>query len=158
MAADSQGADVSGREATPPTAHPLNALIDTNVLLDLLLKRDPWYTEALPMWEARDRGQLYAHIPASVLTDIFYICRKQVGVDGARRAVEACLSGFTLIVIDHALLQRAFELPGSDFEDNVQVACAQVANLDCIVTRDPAGFHNSPIMVAAPSDVPTLLR
>ncbi len=44
-------------------------------------------------------------------------------------------------------------LPGSDFEDNLQIACAQAAGLDLIVTRDAAGFTHATLPVVAPPDI-----
>jgi predicted nucleic acid-binding protein len=141
----------SGNETASSTAlPPLHVLVDTNVVLDLLLARQPWLTEAQSMWEARDAGGLFAHVPASALTDIFYICRKVVGVNQAKRAVDACLQGFTIITVTRHILAMALALPGSDFEDNVQIACAQSAGLDLIVTRNVADFVHSPILAVEP--------
>jgi hypothetical protein len=109
-------------------------------VLDLLLARRPWLDEAQPMWDARDDGRLYMYLAASVLTDIFYICRRQVGIDRARQSVNACIQGFSIIGVDRATLTDAIALPGNDFEDNVQIACAQLARLDRIVTRNVAAF------------------
>ncbi len=136
---------------TPP--HPLNVLIDTNVALDLLLRREPWLTQARPMWDARDAGNLFAYLPASVLTEVFYICRRQVGADQAKRAVEACLHGFTILAVDRALMESALTLLGNDFEDNVQIVCAQSATLDLIVTRNTSDFGHSPIPAVKPLDI-----
>jgi hypothetical protein len=44
-------------------------------------------------------------------------------------------------------------LPGNDFEDNVQIACAVIAGLDAIVTRDPKGFAGSPVLVLTPAEL-----
>jgi len=94
-------------------------------VLDQLLHREPWFTEAQPFWQARDAGSLTAYLPASVLTDIFHISRRQVGNDEARRAVARCLDEFGIVAVYRALLDSALALPGSDFEDNLQIACAQ---------------------------------
>ncbi len=48
-------------------------------------------------------------------------------------------------------------MAGPVFEDNVQIACAQTAGVDFIVTRDPSGFAHSPLPVLAPTDVPSRL-
>jgi hypothetical protein len=44
-------------------------------------------------------------------------------------------------------------MSGNDFEDNLQIACAIVNNIDVIVTRDPEGFQESPIRVITASDL-----
>ena len=135
-------------------ASPLHALIDTNVVLDLLLARQPWLGAAQPLWAARDAGRLFAYLTASALTGIFSICRKQVGIERAKQAVELCLQGFSILKVDRDILVAALALAGSDFEDNVQIACAHVAGLDYIVTRNLADCAHSPIR---PIDPPGLI-
>ena len=74
-----------GSHDTP--VRPLRVLIDTNVLLDQLLQRDPWYTQAQPFWQAHEAGHIKAYFPASSLTDIYYIGARQVGRDVARQGI-----------------------------------------------------------------------
>jgi predicted nucleic acid-binding protein len=133
----------------------LRVLLDTNVVLDWLLDRKPWSDEAQPMWDLRDAERLIGFMPASALTDVFYIARRQVGISGAEDAVDRCLAAFQILAVDKTLLQQARALPSSDFEDNVQIACAQSAGLDLIVTRDPTGFRHSSIPAVVPPDVLT---
>lgn len=130
----------------------LRVLLDTNVVLDWLLDRQPWADEALPIWQARDTGQLIAYIPASVLTDIFYIARRQVGSEAALAGVDQSLA-LEVVPVDKAILLRARALPGGDFEDNVGMACAEAERLDYIITRDTTGFRNSPVVAIEPSAV-----
>jgi len=51
----------------------------------------------------------------------------------------------------------ATTLPGSDFEDNLQIACAVEARLDAIVTRNPKDFAGSPVPVLTPAELLALL-
>jgi predicted nucleic acid-binding protein len=135
----------------------LHALLDTNVILDLLLRRDPWYTQAIPVWEARDQGRFFAYVPASALTDVFYLCRKQIGIRDALAAVEMCVTGFEVLTVDRSIIEAALALPGADFEDNVQIACAQAAGLDLIITRNAGDFAQAGIPAIPPPDVPARL-
>jgi predicted nucleic acid-binding protein len=139
-----------------PALQVLRILLDTNVVLDWLLDRKPWADEALPLWQARDTGQLIAYIPASVLTDIFYIARRQVGEVAALAGVDRSLA-LEVVPVDKATLLRARTLPGSDFEDNVGMACAEAERLDFIVTRNTADFQHSPVTAIEPLALPTYL-
>lgn len=135
----------------------LHILADTNVVLDLLLGRQPWLAAAQPMWEMRDTGRLRLYLSASALTDIFYVARKLVGFAGAMHVVETCLLGFSIVGVDRHILAAALTLPGNDYEDNVQIACAQSAALDLIVTRNRSDFVHSPILAVEPAEVITRL-
>lgn len=129
----------------------MRVLLDTNVLLDALLDREPWAADASLVWAACDEGRLGGTILASTLTDIFYIARKQVDVSTAQLAVGLCLQVFEVCPVDRTALEHAVTLPGDDFEDNVQIACAVIAGVDAIVTRDTAGFAHSPVIVLTPA-------
>ncbi len=124
----------------PHDLQPLNALVDTNVAIDWLNDRKPWSDEALPLWTSRDAGEVNLYLPASVVTDIYYILRKPLGAEAAKRAIEHCVAICGLLAIDAVVIQRALSLPGADFEDNVQIACSQIYRIDLIVTRNPADF------------------
>lgn len=139
---------------TPQTTpNPVRALIDTNVVLDWLLDRKPWSDAARPLWDARDAGHVIAYLPTSVLTDIFYIVRRQMNIPTAFLAIDRVFAAFGLFTVDAPLLQQARALPGNDFEDNVQIACAMNAQLDLIVTRDPLDFRASPVLIIEPPEI-----
>lgn len=147
----------------------LRILLDTNVVLDWLLDRKPWSDQAQPLWDARDADRVIGYMPASALTDVFYIARRQIGIPGAEGAVDRCLAAFEILPVDKTVLLRARALPGGDFEDNVQMACAEAASLDlnrdtqcrrlppCVDSRGRAAqssrsSRTSPIRVRAAGD------
>ena len=130
----------------------MNLLFDTNVILDVLLNRSPWVTDAQKVWQACDDGNVAGYVPASALTDIFYIARRVADLTKAHQAVRVCLDTFVICSVNRQTLEHAYALPGNDFEDNVQIACAVHANLDHILTRDPSGFSSSPVPALTPAD------
>jgi predicted nucleic acid-binding protein len=135
----------------------MRILLDTNVLLDVLLKRDPWVTQSSAVWQAHDEGQVSAHVMACAITDIFYVARRLVGLQTAQAAARLCLQTFEICTVDHQALEQAQALAGSDLEDNLQIACANLANLDAIVTRDKTDFKASAIPVLSPAELLTQL-
>ena len=136
-----------------PGSRALHILMDTNIVLDIMLKREPWLSEAMPLIEAQQQSHIIGYIPASALTDIFYISRRIVGLNRAFDIPDHPLADFELLPVDRDIIERARKLPGSDVEDNVHIACAEAAHLDLIVTRDTNGFRVSPIPVIQPSDI-----
>lgn len=133
-------------------------LFDTNVVLDALLNRLPWATDAAACWQASDDGKILGCLTASTLTDIFYIARKQKGLNAARDAVRVCLDAFAICAVDRLSLEQAADLPGDDFEDNLQIACATLASIDAILTRDKTGFTTTAISILSPADLITQLN
>lgn len=136
----------------------MKLLVDTNVILDVLLNRLPWVNDAKEIWLACDQGNAVGYVPASALTDIFYIARRATDLTKAHQAVRVCLDAFIICPVDRQTLEYAYSLPGNDFEDNLQVACAILAELDYILTRDPAGVASSPLPALSPSEWLNLYR
>ena len=87
---------------------------------------------------------------ASALTDVFYVTKRFTDVATARATIRICLQAFEIAAVDRLVLQRADELAGNDFEDNVQIACAEMNALEAVVTRDLTGFTDSPVPVWSP--------
>ena len=136
----------------------MRILLDTNVVLDVLLKRDPWQADASAIWLAIDGGSITAYLTASSVTDIFYVARRLTDIVRARQSVQVCLDAFNIGAVDRSTLERAQALSGSDFEDNVQIACAEHNGMDAIVTRNPADFEGTTIAIWSPADCLKQLR
>ena len=131
----------------------MRVLLDTNILLDVLLNREPWVNEARQIWLNNDTGQLDAYSTASTLTDIFYVARRIAGLEKARAAIRICLDAFAICPVDRMALEQAAALSGNDFEDNLQIVCARINGLDAIVTRDKAGFSTTSPLILSPSEL-----
>jgi predicted nucleic acid-binding protein len=54
----------------------MKVLIDTNIVLDLLLEREPFVEEAIALFEQVEAGQVHGYVAATTITNIFYIGRK----------------------------------------------------------------------------------
>ena len=131
----------------------IHALLDTNVILDALLERSPWETDAGAIMQADLDGQFVAYVTATSLTDIFYVTRRQAGRERAWELVQATLNQLSIISVGGDELEAAVMLQGNDFEDNLQIACAMSLQLDFIVTRDSSGFTGSPMPVLTPQQL-----
>jgi predicted nucleic acid-binding protein len=133
-------------------------LLDINVVLDVFLARSPWLAESSSVIQAGLNGRVAAHISAASLPTIFYLVRRNADLDKARAVVQECLKSFGILPVDREALELATAMPASDFEDNLLAACAQLAGLDAIVTRDPKGFTGSPVPALSPTEFLARLR
>jgi len=131
----------------------MQVLLDTNVLLDVLFQREDWVELSGQVWQAHDDGRITGSIAASTLTDIFYVGRRQKGWEAAREAIRICLRVFHICDVTRQTLVLADSFPGQDFEDNVQMACAYLADLNGIVTRDKSGFADAAVPVWTPEEL-----
>lgn len=126
----------------------MRVLIDTNIVLDFLLQREPFFQDAELLFQAIDMGQIIGYVTATTLTDIFYISRRHTrSIEQARQAVLETLTVMAICPIDRAVLESAFNSGLADFEDAVQIFSAVAQGLDAIVTRDVQGFLSSSVPV-----------
>ena len=109
------------------------------------------------MWDACHEMKIVGHLVVTSLTNLFYISRRIIGTDKARAGWRMCLATFEIVPMGRLELEQADAMAGSDLEDNVSLACAQVAGLDAIVTRDPRGFAGSTIPVLSPAELLAVL-
>jgi predicted nucleic acid-binding protein len=132
-------------------------LFDTNVVLDVLLDRQPHVEASAAAWAAVETGISEGLLAAHAVTTIHYLIRRELGTVKARRIVSAILRVFGVAAVDGAVVQDALQLSFSDFEDALTAAAARVAPCECIVTRDPKGFRGSPVRSLIPEAVTALL-
>jgi predicted nucleic acid-binding protein len=142
---------------TSPPA-PVRVLVDTNVVLDVLLAREPWASEAQPVYAARDEGRVEVCLLASTVTDVYYIVRKQAGREQARESVATCLQVYTILAVTREVIEHALARMGADFEDDVQIAAADMEQLAYLMTRNVTDFAASPIPALTPPELVALLQ
>lgn len=128
----------------------IRVLLDTNVVLDFLLDRDPFAEVAAALWQANDEGQIEAYVSVITPINVFYIARKLKGAATARQLVESMLAACRVCSPDRDTLLSALAYPLKDFEDAVQVVSAQVEALNALITRDPADFKGVDFPVLSP--------
>lgn len=136
---------------------PLRVLVDTNVVLDLLLAREPWLRDAGNLLTALQRGDGVGLIAGHSVTTVHYVMAKAYGRDIGREAVRYLLQSFEIVPVGAALFQRALALGLPDFEDAVQLAAAEQGGAAWIATRNVKDFGDSPIPALPPAEVLILL-
>ena len=98
----------------------MKVLLDTKVVLDLMLERDPWRMRPRRSRRPTQKCGIQSHVCAAAITDIFYISRKLVGPKRARVIVRACLDRLEVVSVTRELLDAAERRRGNDFEDDLQ--------------------------------------
>ena len=128
----------------------MKALIDTNVVLDFILHRQPWYTNAVLIFGLAQRNIINGYIPASAITDIFYIARKQLDKNTTQEAMKRLLQVFKPATVTENHIYQALDLDWDDFEDSVQFIVGESIAANYIVTRDTQDFSSASITAVTP--------
>ena len=125
----------------------MRLLIDTNVVLDVLLAREPFAADAARLLSAMDRGRIEGLLCATTVTTIFYVASKAVGARKAYEQVRELLTLCRAAPVNHDILEKALALDFADFEDAVLHEAARAAGADAIVTRNGKDFARATLPV-----------
>ena len=128
-------------------------LIDTNVLLDYLLGRDPFFEDAKKVILSCTEGDTKGCIAAHSISNMFFILRKDYTASERREILSSLCTIFDVEGIDKAkLLAGLANEEFSDFEDCLQMECAKSYGAEYIVTRNVADYSTSDIKAILPSE------
>jgi predicted nucleic acid-binding protein len=125
----------------------IRALLDTDVILDLVLARAPFVEDAAALWIENEQRRFAAYVAPITPINVFYIVRKIKGAAVAHEAVDILVATLHVCAIDQQVLRSALSISMADYEDAVQVAAATSHQLDAIVTRNIKDYTNAPIPV-----------
>ena len=130
----------------------MRALLDTNVILDMLMGREPFVKDAQALWEASRAGRFDAYVCAETPVTVFYIVDKHHSPTYAFELLRTLMKSFRIAPVDGTILKAAMQLPMKDYEDAVQVVSGEAQNVDVIITRDLKDYANSPIRALTPGE------
>ena len=130
----------------------MRVLLDTDVILDVFLKREPFAEAAAELWRANEQGLYEGYVSAITPVNLFYVARKIKDATVAHAAVTELLVAFHVCPIDRLTLQSALALSFRDYEDAVQHASAAASQLDAIVTRDAQDYAQATLPILSPMD------
>lgn len=131
----------------------MKVLLDTNVVLDIALDRQPFAAAACEILEAAGEAkELHLCIGGSSATDIYYVLRKEVGGKPALEFLEDLLLAADVCEVNKPVLARALATSFADFEDAVQSCAAELASVDLIVTRNVTDYKESALPAITPNE------
>ncbi len=131
----------------------MRVLFDTNVILDVLIGRQPHFETGTLLFAALDQGRLDGAVCATTVTTVHCIAAKTLSANRARLLVQDLLSLFSIARVDSDVLVRALDLKFADFEDAVVHEAARAGGMTAIVTRDARGFWRATLPVYEPAEL-----
>lgn len=129
----------------------MKVLLDTNIILDVILQRQPFFAPALEILILSDSGKLESYITSNSITDIFYVLRKYFdSVEDRKKAVKYILQMIEITSVTKTDIYKSFELEYTDFEDALQTQCAKKIKADYIITRNERDFKDKLVETISP--------
>lgn len=133
----------------------MKAFIDTNVWIDFILERAPYYEAAACLLSLACDGRVDVCISSLTVVNTHYVCVERAGMNAAtvREKTRALSDIVEICNVGEADIMRAYNDDWADFEDSVQHSTALHASATCIVTRNKSDFSHSLIPVFSPREI-----
>jgi predicted nucleic acid-binding protein len=124
--------------------------LDTNIILDLLANRIPFYTETAELFSLADKHKLKLSISSLCLADTYYILSRQNPDMEVRKILRKFKVLVNILPVDDKIIDLALNSEFRDFEDAIQYFTAIENDQDIIITRNLSDFKDSkiPVMTA----------
>ena len=138
----------------------MKVLLDTNVVLDAIVNREPFYNDAQNVIDSILDNKLEGYITANSVTDIYYIAKKHFNKNVLRNTMRSLFAIFTIIDVFGTDCHDALDFPLDDYEDALLVVCGDRTKIDHIITRDKEFLKNAKPSIPAisPSDFLQLFK
>lgn len=133
----------------------MRVLVDLNVLLDVIQRREPHYAASASILSRITEGDLEGAVAGHALTTIYYIVSRFADRQSANRAVDWILRDMKVVPEGRDLFLRARSLKMGDFEDAVVASAAETMHCEWIVTRNVDDFAQSPVPAVTPLEYST---
>jgi len=130
----------------------MRVFLDTNILLDVIEQRMPFYASSQAVLEACDEHGIEILIAWHGLATVFYISAKKRGQAFALQMLQDLLGWTTVATVGQNEAIAALGYGISDYEDALIVAAATASQSDWLITRDAVGFANSLVPPVTPDD------
>jgi predicted nucleic acid-binding protein len=131
----------------------VRVLFDTNVVLDVLLAREPQVRYAAQLMSLVDAGRLAGVMSATTVTTIHYIATKALGREAAGTCLRELLTIFDVAAADRRVLLDALALEPADYEDAVLPEVARASSAAAMVTRNSKDFRRATVPVFTPPEL-----
>jgi predicted nucleic acid-binding protein len=131
----------------------LRILVDLNIILDVLQKREPFYEASAGLMAMVETGKLEGFVAAHSVTTLFYLVSKDQSPAAAKVILTSLMQFLKIAPVDHAVIEAALNMPYKDFEDAVQMVSAMQCKANFLVTRNVKDYQPAPVTVIQPVEL-----
>ena len=130
----------------------MRLLIDANVVLDVLQKREPYWKDSSVIWKLCETEQVEGYISTLTFANLMYVMRRELDPAQIRDVLDKLRLIFRFADFTAADMEKAAEMGWDDFEDAIQAATAERIMADSIITRNVRDFRSSRVIAFTPSE------
>ena len=127
-------------------------LVDTNIIIDLLAKREKFLTEAQELFTLSDKKEVKLYVSSLTFANTHYILSQSLKIDDSRKILRKFKVLVEVLPMDDKIIDLSLDSDFKDFEDAIQYYTALENNLELILTRNLKDFKLSRIPVLTAKD------
>jgi predicted nucleic acid-binding protein len=127
--------------------------IDTDVIIDFLIDREPHSREAAIIFTLIEQKQLKGYVSSLTFSNLYYVLRKIESHNKVIAKLDSISRLLTILKVDQHIIKYAIASGCPDFEDSIQYNCAlDYKKIDVLITRNIKDYKGSQIPVMTPAD------
>ena len=130
----------------------MKLLIDANILLDVLQKREPQFHKSSLIWKLCETDSVEGYVSSLTFANLIYVMRKELDPNKIENVLQQLKLIFQLTDLSVTDITKAANLKWDDFEDAIQSAIAERIHADYIITRNVRDFNKSRITAFTPEE------
>jgi predicted nucleic acid-binding protein len=130
----------------------MKILVDTNILLDVLTQRRPFFQDSARVWSLIHDGLFEGYVSAISVNNLYYIVRKLRDKKTAEFFVDDLLRDFEVVSLTKSIFKQARTVAAKDFEDSIQYFSAIQEGCEILLTRNKKDFPAAGLQILNPSE------
>lgn len=136
----------------------MKILLDTNVIIDFLERRQPFFPLAFSVINKAKRQNHSLVMAANSVDNIVYILRKKIPYTDLIKGLTSFTRICKIAAVNQKIILNALDANWKDLEDAIQYHCALNNEVDLIVTRDKNGYEEQKIKIVSPAEALSYLK
>jgi predicted nucleic acid-binding protein len=137
----------------------VKAFLDSDVLLDFFLNREPFADHSAAVLDQCEKGVMTGVTSPLVLSNVYYILRQKTSSEKVMKCIDFLVGQLEIVTMNRESVRAALDSEFSDFEDSLQYGAVSLdGSIDCIVTRNIRDYKKSALPVHTPSEFLAVLR
>ena len=126
--------------------------IDADIILDILCKREPFYSYAAEVFTMGDTGIITLVTTPLVFANVFYILRKILGIEKAKELLRKLRIMVEVVPLNDKVIDLALNSSFSDFEDGIQYFGAREQGIKFLLTRNVKDYKETDLIIQTPEE------
>ena len=130
----------------------MKIFLDTNIILDVLVKREPYYIDSARIWTLIKEKSIQGYISAITINNFYYIIKKLKNSKIAENFIDEILDDFKVVPLTKDILRQSRTIPEKDYEDSIQYFSAINTGCQFLITRNEKDFISTGLNIISPTE------